>query len=263
MYFHISPPYALPKQQELLNTFKLLVLQPFPCTFSPLVLDVGSMFRPLFVMKFSKYSLQMHPLHISFPRNEMQMTVCSLCEVWDSGFQQATEHNSGPKFCTHISFVRFPSRLEPHALVLVCVQGVSSASACPPQTSTWPLHTQAGSCTFWRLPNGSSGSYWISFFFPDVLIMLHLKICRQSTVFKMVCSLPFLEWFPLECVSVLDNSTMGKVLFNRPLSHKNERSWLANKVNFIIKTLAENNIEWFCQGDGLLFVQLWIDLVQW
>lgn len=140
----------------------------------------------------------------------MQMTVCSLCEVWDSGFQQATEHNSGPKFCTHISFVRFPSRLEPYALVLVCVQGVSSASACPLHTSTWPLHTQAGSCTFWRLPNGSPGSYWISFFFPDVLIMLHLKICRQSTVFKMVCSLPFFGMVPLKMCFRIRQQHNGK-----------------------------------------------------
>lgn len=265
MCFHILLPYALSKQQLLLTAFKLLVLlQPFLCTFSPLVLGVAFMFWPLFVMKFSKCLLQINPLHILFPRNKMQMAVCSLCEVWDSGLQKAAEHNSKPKFHTHISFVHFTSRLELYGLVLVCVQGVSSESACPLHTSTWPLHTQAGSCTFWRVPSGSSGSYWISSFFfpPDVLITLHLKICRESTVFKMVCSLLFLERLPLKYASVLDDSTMEKILFNRQFAHKNERSWLDNKVNFIIKTLAENKIEWFCEGDSLLFVQLWIDLTQ-
>lgn len=108
MYFHILLPYTLPKQQQLLTAFKLLVLsQPFPCTFSPLVLGVAFMFQPFFVIKFPQYLLQINPLHISFPRNKMQMTVCSLCEVWVSGLQQAAEHNSEPKFYTHISFCAF------------------------------------------------------------------------------------------------------------------------------------------------------------
>lgn len=39
---------------------------------------------------------------------------------------------------------------------------------------------------------------------------------------------------------------MTKVLHNHQFAHKNKWSQLDNKVNFIIKTLAENKIEWFC-----------------
>lgn len=52
----------------------------------------------------------------------MQMTVCSLCDVWDTGLQQAVGHTNEPKFILMFFFVcvHFTPMLGPSGLVMIC-----------------------------------------------------------------------------------------------------------------------------------------------